>query len=387
MLIAILALALNLSSHHAIGQKDEVHGRFLFNVGLSFQDDLDSGQVPEAVRNGFADRNILLSGKAYAAARAPGVRWMIIDVGINQAYVVEKEDGRLNIYHHRMNFGDRTTLKLEILVDEHLATHEPILLTVKMTNISENEILKVFMPIRIRGKCRITGTNWTKVEPKPQDSVMVGGRTHLMMPGEIFYRTFDLLDYFHIGKREGIYTIEYKYDLRELRKNDSGQTYAVNSGALTAKRTVEVTNSMPEDERKAMNAFRPGIKRHLRAQALGSIGHLRRASLERRLANQHVSSLIFYRQESNAIAEGYRTVLEEYPTSSYAELALFFLAQYYQDVWLLDEASQTYEQFIARYPSSRLVGIARYNQKDVQLRAVEEQKFLLELERISTQGG
>jgi len=148
----------------------------------------------------------------------------------------------------------------------------------------------------------------------------------------------------------GKYTVEYHYPLHRLETNDKNQTYTVDNGVLISKLDIEVTEP-DNNEKEALSVFQPAIQRQLRGEG-GSI-----------------------------IVENYKRILKEYPTSKYAEPALFYLAQFYDDAWMIDEAVQTYEEFIRKYPESFFTDIARFNQKEARERAIRDWETLLEIRK------
>jgi len=340
-----------------------LHGPLFFNVDKEYQSDLDKGQIPEIMKEEFEKLNIQFSQKTRVLTKTPNNKWIIVDRGIDQTYTVVKENDKLNVYARLQNYGDPSTLKLEISAVKQVVSYEPIFFTVKMTNTSKDEILDVMLPIQVIGRCDVFDPSGKKMPLSSRLSgMMVGGSSRLLEPGEIICKTFNLLDYFDIGKqavrytsdigkREGKYTIKYSCPLLKLETNDKNQTYPVNNGSLISKLNIEVTAPSGNIEKEALNIFQPAILRQLRGE------------------------------DDNIIAENYKRILKEYPNSKYAESALFHLAQYYDDAWMIDEADKTYEEFIKKYPKSFFTDIAKFNQKEARERAIREPETLLQMKK------
>jgi len=118
-----------------------------------------------------------------------------------------------------LNFGSRSTLKLETLTEKpQYVAYEPVLFTVKLTNLSQNEGFDVTQPFHIIfSSCEVLDPDGSKLPLNEQYAVMIiGGGTQLLGPGQTFEKTFNLLDYFDMGKRTGKYRVEYRYPLKEL---------------------------------------------------------------------------------------------------------------------------------------------------------------------------
>ncbi|MBM3234838.1 hypothetical protein FJZ31_00930 [Candidatus Poribacteria bacterium] len=254
----------------------------------------------------------------------------------------------------QLNFGNAETLKLKLLTEkQHYVAYEPLLLTIKITNVSQNEGFDVLQPFHItRSSCEVFSPDGKKLPLNERQFIMmIGGGTQFLNPGQTFERTVNLFDYFDMGKQEGKYTVEYRYPLKALRYTDKNQPYTVIVGELKSRLTVEVTLPKTQSERKAMSIFRLAYQEY---QGRGGI---------------------------NQVERNFQQILSEYPESQYAELALYYLAQYYEDTFQLNKAIQTYGEFIGMYPESFYAEQAKFNVKEVHERMVREQQLLLELEK------
>jgi hypothetical protein len=65
-------------------------------VDSKVQTELDTGQIPEIMRQRFESMHILLGENATVSSEVPSSKWMIIDG--KHTYIVTKEDGRLNVH-------------------------------------------------------------------------------------------------------------------------------------------------------------------------------------------------------------------------------------------------------------------------------------------------
>lgn len=80
--------------------RDEAEMGFLFSIGLEFESELNSGTIPEGLRQIFEQNDISLSQETNVMTEQAGSGWVITDVADEQLrmYSVKKEQDRLNIY-------------------------------------------------------------------------------------------------------------------------------------------------------------------------------------------------------------------------------------------------------------------------------------------------
>ena len=88
--------------------------RFLFNVVLELQGDLDNGIISEEVRQEFENNEAPLSQHATISVEQPGNRWLVTDN--LKKYPVRKEEDRLNIYEN-IELPDTGALKFDFEVE------------------------------------------------------------------------------------------------------------------------------------------------------------------------------------------------------------------------------------------------------------------------------
>ena len=70
----------------------------LFSAGLKFQSDLDSGNIPEKLRQVFENNGISISQNVTVSIERTGSKWLITDGDAKKTYSVRKDEGKLNIY-------------------------------------------------------------------------------------------------------------------------------------------------------------------------------------------------------------------------------------------------------------------------------------------------
>ena len=99
--------------------QDDLDGGLLFSLGLEFQDDLDTGSmisvglmsrsdsdipdIPEELRQRFAEHGVSLPDDAETLIEETGSRWIIYLIGDREeAYIIEKRGNELDIYDKRI---------------------------------------------------------------------------------------------------------------------------------------------------------------------------------------------------------------------------------------------------------------------------------------------
>ncbi len=256
----------------------------------------------------------------------------------------------------KFNFGTPNTLKLEMsLAQKRVMAYEPILLTIKFKNVS-NHVLDVFMPVHIFGRCEVIAPDGTKLLPELRyaDGMPGGSRGEHLQPGKSFSGVFNLLDYFDMGKQAGTYIINYHYELIEAVRYVEGSQSRPGTrkiGKLTAKQEVRVEAPKSNVDKRALALFRPAVT----AQ--------------------------FSRRASERVVKNYEQIIEKYPTSKYAELASYYLAQLYDYAYAFELAIKHYEDFMRKYPTSFYAKTARQALKDVQERAIREKALIEKMEK------
>ena len=65
---------------------------------LDFEDDLDRGEIPEALRQKFVEGGVALSQNAMITVAETGNRWKLTDTENHQTYDLRKEDNQLKVY-------------------------------------------------------------------------------------------------------------------------------------------------------------------------------------------------------------------------------------------------------------------------------------------------
>ena len=65
---------------------------------LDFEDDLDRGEIPEALRQKFVEGGIALSQNAMIAVEETGNRWKLTDTENRRTYDLRKEENQLKVY-------------------------------------------------------------------------------------------------------------------------------------------------------------------------------------------------------------------------------------------------------------------------------------------------
>ena len=85
-------------------------------VESDFGDDLDRGEIPEALRQKFVESGIILSQNATIAVEETGTRWKLTDTGNHRTYDVRKEENQLKVYEILGTLADLENLH-EHLVD------------------------------------------------------------------------------------------------------------------------------------------------------------------------------------------------------------------------------------------------------------------------------
>ena len=85
-------------------------------VESDFEDDLDRGEIPAALRQKFVEAGITLSQNATLAVEEAGNRWKLTDTGNHRTYDVRKEENQLKIYETLGRLADLENLH-ENLVD------------------------------------------------------------------------------------------------------------------------------------------------------------------------------------------------------------------------------------------------------------------------------
>ena len=83
---------------------------------LDFEDDLDRGEIPEALRQKFVEGGVALSQNAMIAVAETGNRWKLTDTENHQTYDLRKEDNQLKVYETLGHLVDLERLH-ENLVD------------------------------------------------------------------------------------------------------------------------------------------------------------------------------------------------------------------------------------------------------------------------------
>jgi len=85
-------------------------------VELDFEDELDRGEIPEALRQKFVEGGVALSQNAMIAVAETGNRWKLTDTENRQTYDLRKEENQLKVYE---TLGPLVDLELlhENLVD------------------------------------------------------------------------------------------------------------------------------------------------------------------------------------------------------------------------------------------------------------------------------
>ncbi len=260
----------------------------------------------------------------------------------------------------KFDFGTPKTLKLEMaLAKKDVIAYEPILLTITFKNVSDH-VLDVFMPIHLFGRCEVIAPDGTKLLPELRyfDGIAGGCKTEDLQPGKSFSGEFDLLDYFDMGKQTGTYIINYRYELIEAVRYVEGNQSRPGTrriGQLTAKQEVKVEVPKSDVDKQALALFRPAVN----AQ--------------------------FSRRASERVVKSYEQIIKEYPTSKYAELASYYLAQLYDYAYTFELAIKHYEDFILKYPISFYAKAARQALKDVQERAIREKALIEKMEKSESQ--
>ena len=85
-------------------------------VEQDFEDDLDRGEIPAALRQKFVEAGITLSQNATIAVAETGSRWKLTDTGNHRTYDVRKEENQLKVYETLARLADLENLH-ENLVD------------------------------------------------------------------------------------------------------------------------------------------------------------------------------------------------------------------------------------------------------------------------------
>ena len=65
---------------------------------LDFEDDLDRGEIPEALRQKFVEGGVALSQNAMITVAETGNKWKLTDTENHQTYDLRKEDNQLKVY-------------------------------------------------------------------------------------------------------------------------------------------------------------------------------------------------------------------------------------------------------------------------------------------------
>ena len=65
---------------------------------LDFEDDLDRGEIPEALRQKFVEGGVALSQNAMISVAETGNKWKLTDTENHQTYDLRKEDNQLKVY-------------------------------------------------------------------------------------------------------------------------------------------------------------------------------------------------------------------------------------------------------------------------------------------------
>lgn len=72
---------------------------FLFNLNSEFSSILDTGQIPDSLRESFNNQGVLLTSSATIEVRQPSNNWAIVDPeGVYRVYTIRNEQQALNVY-------------------------------------------------------------------------------------------------------------------------------------------------------------------------------------------------------------------------------------------------------------------------------------------------
>ena len=85
-------------------------------VDLDFEDDLNRGEIPEALRQKFVEGGVTLSQNAMIAVEETGNRWKLTDTENRRTYDLRKEENQLKVYETLRHLVDLENLH-ENLVD------------------------------------------------------------------------------------------------------------------------------------------------------------------------------------------------------------------------------------------------------------------------------
>ncbi len=94
---------------------------------LDFEDDLDRGEIPEALRQKFVEGGVTLSQNATIAVEETGNRWKLTDTGNQRTYDVRKEGTQLKVYETLGHLADL----------EHLHEHLVDIITIVLNQTPE----------------------------------------------------------------------------------------------------------------------------------------------------------------------------------------------------------------------------------------------------------